>query len=96
MPETVVVMITGHGSIDSSVRAMKDGAADYILKPLDNTTVLESVRRTMDRRPDLLQKIVFSKTEINLLKRNQLIARINKATVNILYDRIRFLKIGHY
>lgn len=33
-PETSVVIITGHGSIDSAVRAIKEGAFDYITKPL--------------------------------------------------------------
>jgi tRNA (guanine37-N1)-methyltransferase len=41
---------------------------------------LESVRRTMDRRPDLLQKELFSKAEINLLKKNQ------------LYDKVKALQ----
>jgi len=37
---------------------------------------LESVCRTMDRRPDLLQKVLFSKAEIKLLKRHQLYERV--------------------
>ena len=47
-PDVIVIMITGHGSIDSSVQAMKCGASDYILKPLDNTTVLEAVRKNLE------------------------------------------------
>jgi two-component system response regulator HydG len=34
-PETLVVIITAYGSIESSVRAMKAGASDYLLKPFD-------------------------------------------------------------
>src|SRR6056297_3601868 len=34
-PEIEVIMITGHGSIESAVEAMKLGAHDYITKPLD-------------------------------------------------------------
>ena len=41
---------------------------------------LESVCRTMDRRPDLLKQEVFSKAEINLLKKHR------------LYDRVRALQ----
>ncbi len=47
-PEIVVLIITGHGSIDSSVNAMKEGASDYILKPIDNDKLLATVRRNFE------------------------------------------------
>ncbi len=47
-PDLPVIMITGHGSIDNSVAAMKEGAADYILKPIDRTTILEAVRKNLE------------------------------------------------
>ena len=47
-PDLTVIMITGHGSIDSSVAAMKEGAADYILKPIDNISLLETVRKNLE------------------------------------------------
>ncbi|MFH1033947.1 MAG: sigma-54 dependent transcriptional regulator [Pseudomonadota bacterium] len=34
-PETLVIIITAYGSIESSVQAMKAGASDYLLKPFD-------------------------------------------------------------
>jgi FixJ family two-component response regulator len=42
-PETAVVMITGEGTIDTAVEAMKGGAIDFVEKPYD----LESLRRTL-------------------------------------------------
>jgi len=42
-PETAVVMITGEGTIDAAVEAMKGGAIDFVEKPYD----LESLRRTL-------------------------------------------------
>jgi tRNA (guanine37-N1)-methyltransferase len=39
---------------------------------------LESVRRTMDRRPDLLQKESFSKAEVKLLKKHQLYGKVKE------------------
>jgi DNA-binding NtrC family response regulator len=47
-PDLSVVMVTGYGSVESAVRAMKDGASDYILKPIDNARLLETVRRSME------------------------------------------------
>ena len=34
-PETTVVMISGHGNIETAVEAVKKGAVDFIAKPLD-------------------------------------------------------------
>ena len=35
MPDTEVVIITGHSSVDSAVEAMRGGAVDYLTKPID-------------------------------------------------------------
>ena len=48
-PETVVVMITAHGSEAIAVEAMKAGAEDYIPKPFDNDEIRLVVQRAMDR-----------------------------------------------
>ena len=35
MPETPVIVVTAHGTIQSAVEAMKKGAFDYVIKPLN-------------------------------------------------------------
>jgi DNA-binding NtrC family response regulator len=47
-PDLCAVMVTGYGSVESAVRAMKNGASDYILKPVDNERLLESVKRSIE------------------------------------------------
>jgi DNA-binding NtrC family response regulator len=47
-PDIAVVMVTGYGSVESAVKAMRDGASDYILKPVENDRLIESVRRSME------------------------------------------------
>jgi DNA-binding NtrC family response regulator len=44
-PETEVVMMTGHGTIESAVEAMKCGAYDYLIKPF----TLEQLKLLLDR-----------------------------------------------
>jgi DNA-binding response OmpR family regulator len=46
-PETLTVLITGHGSIDSAVEAMKRGASDYLTKPFDLDDTLARLRRVL-------------------------------------------------
>mgnify|MGYP005621496991 CR=1 FL=1 len=47
--ETVVVMITAHGSETIAVEAMKNGADDYVPKPFDNDEIRLVVHRCLDR-----------------------------------------------
>jgi two-component system response regulator AtoC len=50
-PDAVVIMITGHGTVQSAVEAMRAGAFDYLLKPLpSNETLRLVVQRGADRR----------------------------------------------
>ena len=47
--DTPVVMISGHGNIDTAVDAIKKGAYDFIQKPLDLNRLLITVRNAMDK-----------------------------------------------
>ena len=44
-----VILITGHGDIAMAVRAMKDGAFDFIEKPLDDERLMESISKAMEK-----------------------------------------------
>ncbi len=48
-PDMPVVMISGHGTIETAVEALKKGAYDYIAKPPDLNRLLVTVRNAMDR-----------------------------------------------
>ncbi|MEO6785983.1 MAG: sigma-54 dependent transcriptional regulator [Chthoniobacteraceae bacterium] len=49
-PEVEVVMITGHGSVEKAVEAMKLGAYDFIQKPLDATALLKTVAKALEKQ----------------------------------------------
>lgn len=48
-PETSIIIITGHGSIDSAVNAIKQGAFDYITKPLKKEQIIIVVKKALER-----------------------------------------------
>ena len=48
-PDLPVVMISGHGTIETAVDAIKSGAFDYIAKPPDLNRLLVTVRNALDR-----------------------------------------------
>lgn len=47
--EVPVVMVSGHGTIETAVDAIKRGAYDYIEKPLDLNRLLVSIRNALDK-----------------------------------------------
>lgn len=47
--DTPVVMISGHGTIETAVEAIKKGAYDYIAKPLDLNRLLVTIRNAVDK-----------------------------------------------
>ena len=49
-PEVPIVMISGHGDLDTAVNTMRLGAFDYISKPPDLNRLLNTVRIALDRK----------------------------------------------
>ncbi|PCE66171.1 sigma-54-dependent transcriptional regulator [Sediminicola luteus] len=62
-PETSVIMMTAYGAVDLAVQALKEGAADFILKPWNNDKLLATVKSALALRN--------SKKEIDSLKKKQ-------------------------
>jgi DNA-binding NtrC family response regulator len=48
-PDVPVIMISGHGTIETAVEAVKKGAYDYIAKPPDLNRLLITIRNAMDK-----------------------------------------------
>lgn len=55
-PEAEIIMLTGHGSIASTVEAMKSGAEDYLEKPVDMSELLAKIKEARDKHVLILQR----------------------------------------
>ncbi|HRF80735.1 MAG TPA: sigma-54 dependent transcriptional regulator, partial [Flavobacteriales bacterium] len=64
-----VIMISGHGTIDTAVEALKKGAFDFIEKPPNISRILVSVRNALDRK-DLVQETKVLRTKVGKSKGN--------------------------
>jgi len=60
-PELTLIMISGHGDIDTAVDCIKKGAFDYISKPPDLNRLLNTIRNGLDRKNLVLQNKVLKK-----------------------------------
>jgi DNA-binding NtrC family response regulator len=49
-PDLVVVLMTAHGAIDSAVQSMREGAADYLTKPINFEEMVLVLERELERR----------------------------------------------
>ena len=68
--EAPVVVITGHGSVDTAVEALKGGAFDFIQKPLDLNRLLLTTKHALDHK-SLVQETKVLRKKVG--KRNQMI-----------------------
>jgi len=56
-PLVEVIMLTGHGTIDSAVEGLKSGATDYLTKPTDVQDLIEKAKEAFEKRQVLEDKI---------------------------------------
>ena len=55
-PDTVIIMLTAHGTLSSAIQAMRHGAHDYLLKPASAPKIMASVEEGLRRRQETLRK----------------------------------------
>lgn len=60
-----IVMISGHGTIDTAIEAIKKGAFDYLAKPLDLNRILVTSRNALDKSILVKENKVFKKKITN-------------------------------
>ena len=64
-PEIPIVMISGHGDLDTAVASMKKGAYDYISKPPDLNRLLNTVRNAIDKKNLTLENTLLKRKIIS-------------------------------
>jgi two-component system, NtrC family, nitrogen regulation response regulator NtrX len=60
-PEIPMVMISGHGDLDTAVNTMRLGAFDYISKPPDLNRLLNTVRNALDKKQLVVENKILKK-----------------------------------
>jgi len=64
-PEIPIIMISGHGDLDTAVESMKKGAYDYISKPPDLNRLLNTVRNAIDKKNLTLENTLLKRKIIS-------------------------------
>lgn len=97
--DSPLVMISGHGNIETAVEAIKKGAFDFIQKPLDLNRILVTIRNALDRQTlveetkVLKQKISKGKT-IDIIGESKAIGQIKEMIDRVAPTDARVLITG--
>jgi DNA-binding NtrC family response regulator len=76
-PEISVVMITAYGDVELTVKALKMGATDFVLKPWDNAKLLATLKSAL--------QLNWSKKEVSQLKEKE------KGLINVINHEQKFI-----
>jgi len=58
-PETIIIMMTAFGSIETAIQAIKEGAYDYVSKPFKLEEIKLTISRALERRRLVLENLRF-------------------------------------
>lgn len=78
LPQTPIIVLTAYGTVESAVKAIKDGAFDFIEKPFSNKVFLDRVRRALKLRDVLKENIELKKKLENVKGFGKLIGKNRK------------------
>ncbi len=73
-PETQVIVVTAYGSVETAVEAMKEGAYDFVTKPLRKDAVVHSVQKALEKH-ELIRENVRLRYQIAQVARTELIGQ---------------------
>lgn len=97
--DSAVIMISGHGNIETAVEALKKGAYDFIQKPLDLNRILVTVRNALDRgslvqETKALRKKVQKSLGYEIVGESEPILRIKEMIETVAPTEARVLITG--
>ena len=96
-PDIPVIMISGHGNIDTAVDAIKKGAYDFLEKPLDLNRLLITIRNAMDKS-SLLTQTKFLKKQVSkkyeIVGESEAIRRVKEMIDKVAHTEARILITG--
>ncbi len=88
-PELTVVMMTGHGTVDMAVQAMRNGAHDFVTKPFDHEALVVRLEKALERS-SLLKENIRLQQECRLNEAFQELVG-SSASMNRVYETIQMV-----
>jgi two-component system, NtrC family, nitrogen regulation response regulator NtrX len=98
-PDTPVIMISGHATIDTAVEAVKKGAFDFVAKPPDLNRLLITIRNAMDKstllsETRILKRKVYKSQVQEIIGESEAIVHIKETIERVAPTDARVLVTG--
>jgi two-component system, NtrC family, response regulator HydG len=85
-PDMLVIMMTGYASVDTAVAALKNGAYDYVTKPLDPDEISHLVKRALAHKQTEEENVRLRETVAEVARPEDIVGQ--SAAMNHVYDAI--------
>ena len=85
-PDMLVIMMTGYASVDTAVAALKNGAYDYVTKPLDPEEISHLVKRALAHKQTEEENVRLRETVAEVARPEDIVGQ--SAAMNHVYDAI--------
>ncbi len=85
-PELIVIIMTGYASVETAVAALKNGAYDYVTKPLDPDEIAHLVKNALSHKRTAQENILLRETVAEVARPPELIGQ--SAAMRKVFDAI--------
>jgi two-component system response regulator HydG len=85
-PELIVIMMTGYASVETAVTALKNGAYDYVTKPLDPDEIAHLVKNALAHKRTTQENVLLRETVAEVARPGDLIGQ--SAAMRKIFDAI--------
>ncbi len=85
-PELIVIMMTGYASVETAVTALKNGAYDYVTKPLDPDEIAHLVKNALAHKRTVQENVLLRETVAEVARPGDLIGQ--SAAMRKIFDAI--------
>jgi DNA-binding NtrC family response regulator len=85
-PELTVIMMTGYASVETAVTALKNGAYDYVTKPLDPDEIAHLVKKALAHKRTEQENVRLRETVAEVARPEEIVGQ--SAAMNKLFDAI--------
>jgi two-component system, NtrC family, response regulator HydG len=85
-PELMVIMMTGYASVETAVAALKNGAYDYVTKPLDPDEISHLIKKAIGHRQTEKENVLLRETVAEVAKPEEMIGQ--SSAMKVVFDAI--------
>ncbi|HXZ42623.1 MAG TPA: sigma-54 dependent transcriptional regulator [Terriglobales bacterium] len=85
-PELMVIMMTGYASVETAVAALKNGAYDYVTKPLDPDEIAHLVKNAMAHKRTAKENVLLRETVAEVARPEEMVGQ--SAAMKKVFDAI--------